>query len=168
MEKDQELIKLVNVLRRTSRMAMQAHWTGGNGGAAAHCVGQYNRVRARMAEVEPSVDTLFEPLPDDSTLTVVAMACRQLAAYYEDEIAEASGWGRVYGAAFDTESFKDFWHKSASEIEDLGEYIRENIESWLQQHRDDCRKHHRRHRRRDQAKETTDEPKKEDEDEGCC
>ena len=144
---------------------MQAHWTGGNSGASSHCVGQYNRVRARMAELESSIDTLFEPLADDSSLTVVAMACRQLAAYYEDEIAEASGWGRVYGAAFDTDSFKEFWQKSAGEIEDLGEYIRENIENWVHQHRQDCRKHRRRHGHKDTG-DTADT--KQQDDEACC
>jgi hypothetical protein len=27
--------------------------------------------------------------------------------------------------------FKEFWEKSASEFEDLGEFIRESIDEWL-------------------------------------
>ena len=63
-------------------------------------------------------------------------AVRQLAAYYEDEVRSRHGWGRVYGAAFDSEAFQDFWRQSARDVEDLGEFIRENVETWA-----DWRKH---------------------------
>ena len=83
MEREKELIKLINVLRRTSRMALQSEWTGGKEDAAAFCTDQYNRVLTRLKELDPGVGTIFEPLPAGSSLTVVAMASRQLAAYYE-------------------------------------------------------------------------------------
>ena len=130
MERKQEITKLVNVLRRTARMAQQARWTGDDEDAAAYCVKQYNRVLARLSDLDDGASVIFEPLPDDATLTVVALACRQLAAYYEDEVRSRHGWGRVYGAAFDSESFQDFWRQSARDIEDLGEFIRENVEAW--------------------------------------
>ncbi|HWC77514.1 MAG TPA: hypothetical protein VG778_08625 [Blastocatellia bacterium] len=128
MERQQEIAKLVNVLRRTSRMALQSEWTGAGDDAAAFCVEQYNRVLARLKEIDPDVAPVFAPLAPGSSLTVAAMACRQLAAYYEDEVGGAKGWG--YAASFDTEKFKEFWQKGAREIEDLGEYIRESIEEW--------------------------------------
>ena len=131
MERDQELPKLINVLRRTSRMAQQSDWTGSGEDTAAFCVEQYNRVLARLKEIDNSVGKLFEPLPAGSSLTVVAMACRQLAAYFEDEVgAQRGGSGRAYGFAFDPSMFKDFWAKSAHEFEDLGQFIRECIDEW--------------------------------------
>lgn len=134
MEREKELTKLINVLRRTARVALQSQWTEANGDAAKFCVEQYNRVLARLQELDPSVSTLFEPLAAGSSLTVVAMACRQLAAYYEDEVGESSSeWPRVYAAAFDTEGFKDFWRKCACDVQDLGEMIRENVEMWARQ-----------------------------------
>ena len=129
MEREQEIRKLVSVLRQTSRTANQAVMTGGDGDAAAHCIEQYNRVLARLTAIDPEVGSLFTPLGPESSLTVVAMACRQLAAYYSDEVG--SGWPGVPGAAFDPESFKDFWRKSAGEIEDFGEFIRENLNTWF-------------------------------------
>ena len=136
MENEKEITRLINVLRKTARMAQQAAWTDGDDEeAAAFSAAQYNRVLARLTELDPTTATIFEPLPDDATLSVVALACRQLAAYYEDETCAPSGWGRVYGAAFDADAFKDFWRKSARDIEDLGEFIRENIETWAHQHR---------------------------------
>jgi hypothetical protein len=74
MEREKELIKLINVLRRTSRMALQSEWTGGKEDAAAFCTDQYNRVLTRLKELDPGVGTIFEPLPAGSSLTVVAMA----------------------------------------------------------------------------------------------
>jgi hypothetical protein len=137
MEREKEIAKLVNVLRRTSRMAMQSEWTGGKDDAAAFCVEQYNRVLARLKEIDAGVGAVFDPLPAGSSLTVAAMACRQLAAYYEDEVGHQS-WGRAYGMHFDAETFKDFWQKSSREIEDLGEFIRENIDEWVRQRKKKC------------------------------
>jgi hypothetical protein len=131
MEREKELVKLINVLRRTSRMALQSEWTGGKEDAAVFCTDQYNRVLARLKEIDPGVNAVFEPLPAGSSLTVVAMASRQLAAYYEDELGPAKGFGRGYGFAFDPKMFKEFWEKSAREFEDMGEFIRESIDEWL-------------------------------------
>ena len=131
MEREKELAKLINVLRRTSRMALQSEWTGGKEDAAAFCTDQYNRVLTRLKELDPGVGVIFDPLPAGSSLTVVAMAARQLAAYYEDETGPVRGFGRGYGFAFDSSKFKDFWEKSAREFEDIGEFIRESIDEWL-------------------------------------
>ncbi len=132
MERDKELRKLINVLRRTSRMALQSEWTGGKEDAAAFCTEQYNRVLTRLKEMDAGVSVVFEPLPAGSSLTVVAMASRQLAAYYEDELGPGrEPGGRGYGFAFDPKVFKEFWEKSGREFEDMGEFIRESIDQWL-------------------------------------
>ena len=136
MEREQELAKLINVLRRTSRMALHSEWTGTGEDSAAFCVEQYNRVLARLREIDASVSTVFEPLPAGSSLTVVAMASRQLAAYYEDELGAQKDSRRAYGFAFDPAMFREFWEKSAGEIEDLGEFIRESIEEWVRVRKD--------------------------------
>ena len=133
MKRERELVKLINVPRRTSRMAMQSEWTGGKEDAAAFCTEQYNRVLARLKEIDAGVGSVFDPLPAGSSLTVVAMASRQLAAYYEDELGSVKGFGRGYGFGFDPKMFKDFWDKSSREFEDLGDFIRESIEEWARQ-----------------------------------
>ncbi|HEY2961429.1 MAG TPA: hypothetical protein VGJ37_03385 [Pyrinomonadaceae bacterium] len=136
MERDKELAKLINVLRRTSRMALQSEWTGGQEDAAAFCTDQYNRVLTRLKELDPGVSVVFDPLPAGSSLTVVAMASRQLAAYYEDELGPTKGFGRGYGFAVDPRMFREFWDRSAREFEDLGEFIRESIDEWLRRKKD--------------------------------
>ena len=130
MERAQEIAKLVDVLRRTARMAQQAGWAGGDADSVAFCIKQHNKVLERLTELDEAAAGVFEPLGDDANLTVVAMACRQLAAFYEDEVSHGSKWERIYGAAFDTGSFKEFWRQSAKDIEDFGEFIRENLDAW--------------------------------------
>ena len=136
MEREKELAKLINVLRRTSRMALQSEWTGGKDDAATFCTDQYNRVLTRLKELDPGVSAVFDPLPAGSSLTVVAMASRQLAAYYEDELGTPKASGRGYGFAVDPRMFREFWDKSAREFEDLGEFIRESIDEWLRRKKD--------------------------------
>jgi hypothetical protein len=142
MEREKEIYKLVNVLRRTARMATHSHWTESSEDTAAHGVQQYNRVLNRLKEIDPTISEVFTPIAENSSLSVVSMACRQLAAYYEDEVGESKDWGGDwrgvwghprYGVWMDKKAFKEFWAKSAHEIEDFGEFIRENIENWFRQ-----------------------------------
>ena len=116
----------------------------GQRGCSQFCTDQYNRVLARLKEIDSGVSAVFDPLPSDSSLTVVAMASRQLAAYYEDELGTTRGFGRSHGFAFDPKMFKDFWEKSAREFEDLGEFIRESIEEWAKQRKQDASEQKRR------------------------
>src|ERR687883_1765021 len=140
MEREKELVKLINVLRRTGRMAMQAEWTGASKdpATAQYCAGRYNRVLERLKEIDAGAGVVFDPLPPDASLAVVAMACRQLVAYYEDELPpEMRRQGpHIRAFAVDArETFKDFWQKSSRDIEDLGEFIRESIAEWMRQHK---------------------------------
>jgi hypothetical protein len=128
MEREKEIAKLVNVLRRTARMAMQSELTGVGQDSASYCVEQHNRVLTRLIEIDPDVGIVFQPLPAGSSLAVAAMACKQLVAYYEDEVG--AGWGHAHAFAIDAHAFKDFWCKAGREVEDLGEFIRESVEEW--------------------------------------
>jgi hypothetical protein len=131
MEKENEMIKLIHVLQQTARMAFQSEWTGSGGSdAAALCVDRHNRILVRLKQLDPDLSAVFEPLPAESSLTAAAIACRQLAAYYEDEIGWASRWKKAHSSAFDPKSFKEFWRKSAKDVQDLGEYMRECADEW--------------------------------------
>ncbi len=131
MDRDKEIAKLVRVLQQTARMAFQSEWTGsGSNDAAALCVDRHNRILARLKELDPDISAVFEPLAPDSSLTAAAIACRQLASYYEDEIGWSSRWKHAYDSACDPKAFKEFWRKSARDVQDLGEYMRECAEEW--------------------------------------
>jgi hypothetical protein len=131
MDKEIEIAKLVHVLQQTARMAFQSEWTGsGSSDAATLCVDRHNRILVRLRQLDPALSAVFEPLPPESSLTAAAIACRQLASYYEDEIGWPSRWKHAYNSACDPKAFKEFWRKSARDIQDLGEYMRECADEW--------------------------------------
>ena len=80
---EQEKIKLLNVLRRIARAAGYAAWTKAGPDATQFCVTQYNRVLARLSELEPSVQPLFTPLSESASADVIRIASRDLLAYFE-------------------------------------------------------------------------------------
>ena len=94
---EQETVKLLNVLRRISRAAGYAAWTKAGPDATQFCVAQYNRLLARLSELEPSVKPLFTPLNDSASAEVIRMAARELLAYFEaDEPERIHGFGRGF------------------------------------------------------------------------
>jgi hypothetical protein len=85
MERDREIVKLINVLRRIARAANYAALYNRQPDAARFCVLQYNKVLSRLAELEPSVAGLFAELREDASPEVARMAAIELAAFFEDE-----------------------------------------------------------------------------------
>jgi hypothetical protein len=95
MERDREIRKLVNVLRRIVRAANYASWRQAEPDAARFCVSQYNKVLSRLAALEPAAGSLFTPLPETASPEVTRMAAYELAAYFEDEAASERGHRRA-------------------------------------------------------------------------
>lgn len=94
---EKEIVKLVNVLRRIARAAGYAAWVSREPEASRFCVSQYNKVLARLKDLEPNVKTLFTPLRDDTSPETVRMAARELGAYFEDEAAEPDIFKFAFG-----------------------------------------------------------------------
>jgi hypothetical protein len=92
METDREIAKLINVLRRIGRAASHAAWTR-DLEAARFCVIQYNKLLARVSELEPAVVPLFTSLSEDASAEVTRIAANELAAYFEDETFSDLGAG---------------------------------------------------------------------------
>jgi hypothetical protein len=94
---EQEIVKLLNVLRRIARAAGYAQWSKSGSDATQFCVAQYNRVLARLTELEPAIQSLFTPLIDSASPEVTRMAARELLAYFEpDEPEFVRGFGRGF------------------------------------------------------------------------
>lgn len=94
MERDREIAKLTNVLRRITRAASYAAWNR-DADAARFCVQQYNKVLARLSEIEGAVAPLFTPLPETASPEVVRLAAHELVAYFEDEAPAVAAGFRV-------------------------------------------------------------------------
>jgi hypothetical protein len=91
MERDKEVVKLMNVLHRIARAAYYAAWRNAAPDAARFCASQYNKVLARLEELEPAIKPLFAPLPESASPQVIRMASGELAAYFEDEAGTETG-----------------------------------------------------------------------------
>ena len=127
MEREQELKKLINVLHRTARTAVRVQWMNAGESEARYAVAQFNKILARLGELDPNIKTVFEPLAEGSSLTTVAMACRQVVSYYEDEVnVETEGWPRGFAAGFKVPGCGG---KVDFNPEDLGNWIRD----WMQE-----------------------------------
>src|SRR5678815_2976966 len=90
---EKETVKLLNVLRRIARAAGYAAWTKPGPDATQFCVAQYNRVLARLTELEPATKPLFTPLSETASPEVTRLAARELLAYFEADEPEF-GFGR--------------------------------------------------------------------------
>jgi hypothetical protein len=94
---EQETVKLLNVLRRIARAAGYAAWTKSGLEATKFCAAQYNRVLARLTELEPAIKPLFTPLNESASAEVIRIAARELLAYFEaDEPEFVGGFGRGF------------------------------------------------------------------------
>ena len=94
---EQEVVKLLNVLRRVARAARYAEWTRSTPDATQFCVSQYNRILTRLGELEPAIKPLFTPLSESASPEVTRIAARELLAYFEaDEPEFIRGFGRGF------------------------------------------------------------------------
>ena len=94
---EKETVKLLNVLRRIARAAGYAAWIKAGPDATQFCVAQYNRVLARLTELEPAIKPLFTPLDDSASAEVIRIAARELLAYFEvDEPEFIRHFGRGF------------------------------------------------------------------------
>lgn len=133
MEREQELRKLINVLHRTARMAVRVQWMQVGESETRFAAAQFNRILARLGELDPNVKTVFAPLPEDSSLTTVALACRQVVSYFEDEVrVEEDWWKPGFAAGFKAHcgETKDF------SLEDVGNWIRDRFQEIGQRERE--------------------------------
>ena len=71
---EQETTKLLNVLRRIALRPATLRVGQTDPESARFCVTQYNKVLARLTELEPSVKQLFIPLTEDKSPEVTRIA----------------------------------------------------------------------------------------------
>ena len=129
-----EMQKLLNVLRRMARTARMNHFmmaAGAQDHADSYSVGQYNRILERIHSLDASgLPSLFAPLPENSSWGTLGNACRDLSAYYEDEVSESKiNWnGFSVDYRFDKSAFRP--QGMPEEVSELGHFIREKIAEW--------------------------------------
>lgn len=136
MDKEKELRRLLNVLHRTARSAVRVQWMNAGESEARFAVAQYNKILARLTELDENLKHVFEPLAEDSSLTTVAMACRQVVSYYEDEV-KFEGGPRAAGFAFgEGGPFRAFCGAKGLDFEEFGNVIRDFVQEWQRRERE--------------------------------
>jgi hypothetical protein len=128
MEREQELKKLVNVLHRTAGSATRIQWMNAGENEARFAVAQFNKILARLGELDPDIKNVFGPLAEDSSLITVALACRQVVSYYEDEVKmEGEFWPGKFAAGFKVPG----WGAGVNfNPEEWGNWVRDWMNEW--------------------------------------
>jgi hypothetical protein len=93
---ERETVKLLNVVKRIARAAGYAAWTKAGADATQFCASQYNRILARLSELEPAIKPLFAPLNDSASPDVIRIAARDLLAYFEADDPEYVHFSRGF------------------------------------------------------------------------
>lgn len=87
-EREREIAKLVRVLHQIAFAEKFSAWSSKQEDLSRFSTEQYNRVFARLKELEPSINGLFAELKEGTNPRVIRMAARELAGYFEEEFAE--------------------------------------------------------------------------------
>jgi hypothetical protein len=96
-ERKREIAKLVRVLHQIAFAEKFSAWSERREDLSRFSAQQYNRVFARLKEIEPSIAGLFVEVQEDANPRVIRMAAHELAGYFEEELAPEEKQHRGYG-----------------------------------------------------------------------
>ncbi len=82
---ERELKRMAAVLHQIAHDAGCALLCRDAAETARFCTAQYNRIHARIAELDPSLTALFGPLPNNATAGQVRIVARALAASIKEK-----------------------------------------------------------------------------------
>lgn len=80
-----DIKKLDAVLRQIAHDAGHALLCRGDPDVARFCAAQYNRIYARLSELDPELTAPFGPLSDDATAGEIRIVARALSAYIKEK-----------------------------------------------------------------------------------
>jgi hypothetical protein len=85
MEREKEVGRLVRVLRQIALAERFSVLHNRKENLAEFNARQYNRILARLIELEPSIKDLFIELADDTPSRVIRLAACELAEYFAED-----------------------------------------------------------------------------------
>ena len=85
MEKEKEISGLVRVLRQIAFAEKFSGFINKNEDLSEFNLQQFNRILARLKELEPSIENLFVELNEGVSSKIIRMAAREVAEYFEEE-----------------------------------------------------------------------------------
>ena len=97
MEKEKEISRLVRVLRQIAFAEKFSGLINKQEEFSEFNLQQYNRVLARLKEIEPSIENLFVELNEGTPSRVIRMAARELGEYFEEDVEPKKHRHRHFG-----------------------------------------------------------------------
>ncbi len=86
MEKEKEISRLVRVLRQIAFAEKFSVIISKKEDLSEFNQQQYNRILARLKELEPSIENLFVELHEGVSSKIIRMAARELAEYFDEDV----------------------------------------------------------------------------------
>jgi hypothetical protein len=130
MAQEKEIKRIIRLLESTANMAEHASLTGTLKEGQKVSVRQYNAILDRLREIEEIPGTLFPPLEEEASFDEVGVACKQLAAYLQEEEEPAKSRPRERPFLEDSPIIN-----IGGDLKDLGQLIRDALPEWVQKGR---------------------------------
>ena len=92
---ERETKRLAAVLHQIAYDAGYVLLCRGDPEIAKYCIAQYNRVHARLGEVNPALTAPFGRLPDDASAGEIRIVARALVAYIREKTRKQRKRARV-------------------------------------------------------------------------
>jgi hypothetical protein len=132
MAQEKEIKRMIRLLESTAEIAEHASLTGTFKQGQKASLRQYNAILERLKETEEIPGVLFPPLEEDAPFDEVGVACKQLAAYLQEEDEPVKA--RPREAPFlDGSPIINI----GGDLKDLGELIRDALPDWIKKGRVD-------------------------------
>ena len=125
MTQEKEIKRMIRLLESTAKIAEHASLTGALDQGQKASLRQYNAILERLKETEEIPGVLFPPLEEDASFDEIGVACKQLAAYLQEEEEPAKD-RRPQGGDFHGPIIK-----IGGNLKDLGEIIRDALPEWM-------------------------------------
>lgn len=127
----QELRRLVALLDKTAKVAEHGSLTGSLNSGKAYAVRSYNSVRQHVVGKGEAPEGIFPPLPENSGLADVGIACAQLAEYLRAGLPEIPRPHKGGHKGAFLKAGEGDVIISLGDLGDIGEMVRERLPEWI-------------------------------------
>lgn len=130
-QRQKELRGLFHLLEHTAKLAEDAVHTDAFQNGEARCIAQFNNVLSRLRDIDAVPDRLFDALHDEASFGEIGIACHQLAAYLNEELAATSDFRGWITGFFGKRFLENVQEELGGAEEKIGELIRKSVPEFL-------------------------------------
>ena len=130
-QRQKELRGLFHLLEHTAKLAEDAVHTDAFQNGEARCIAQFNNVLTRLRDIDAVPDRLFDALHDEASFGEIGIACHQLAAYLNEELAATSDFRGWITGFFGKRFLENVQEELGGAEEKIGELIRKSVPEFL-------------------------------------